>query len=231
MKRIFNNKVFKFILKMIEVLIFAIIIVYLAFMLIQRFSGDKSVFGYRVYTVATGSMEGVYNINDVIAVKDCDPNKLEVGDDIAYRGTRGGLEGLLVTHRIIKIEEAENGGKLFFTQGVKSNIADPSITASQIVGKVEGVIPVITTLNHIVRSQVGFFICVFCPLVLVIVLEVLQTITDIKIENHELEEIKKESEESDSEKEKSEDVSEKKTNQKEEPILERVSTEDGIEII
>jgi len=229
-KKIFDNRIFKFIFKTIEVLIFAIIIVYLAFMLLQRFSGDKSVFGYRVYTVATGSMAGVYDINDVIAVKDCDVNKLKVGDDIAYRGTRGGLEGLLVTHRIINIEDSENGEKLFFTQGVKSSIADPSITSSQIVGKVEGVVPIITPINHIVRSQVGFFVCVFCPLVLVIVLEVLQTITDIKIENHELEEVKKENKKSDSLEDAEEDSLEK-TNQKGEAVLESSSTDENVEII
>lgn len=224
-KKIFDNKIFKFIFKTVEFLIFAVIIVYLGFMIIQRFSGDRSVFGYRVYTVATGSMEGVYDINDVIAVKDCDTNKLKVGDDIAYRGTRGGFEGLLVTHRIIKIEDSSDGGKLFFTQGVKSTVADPSITASQIVGKVEGKVPVITTLNHVVRSQIGFFFCVFCPMVLVIVLEVLQTITDIKIENHELEEVKKEKEESDSKKEETEDVSKEIENEGDS------SVENSVEII
>ena len=42
-----------------------------------------------------------------------------------------------------------------------------------------------------VKSQLGFFCLIFCPLVLVIVLEILQTITDIKLENNELQEINK----------------------------------------
>ena len=35
---------------------------------------------------------------------------------------------------------------------------------------------------------------IFCPLVLIIVLEVLQTITDIRLEKNEIQEIKKEQE-------------------------------------
>ena len=119
-----------------------------------------------------------------------DTKKLKVGDDIAFIGNRGGLENKLVTHRIIKIEE-ESNGRIFTTKGVKNSVEDPSITESQILGKVVGVVPVVTQINHVVKSQLGFFCLIFCPLVLVIVLEILQTITDIKLENNELQEINK----------------------------------------
>ena len=134
-------------------------------------------------------MTGVYDINDVIAVKDYDVLKLKVGDDIAYRGSRGGLEGKLITHRIIRINETDHG-RVYVTRGVNAPTEDPSIESYQILGKVVGVVPIISTLNHIVKSQLGFFVLVFCPLVIVIVLEVLQTITDIKIEKEEIREIK-----------------------------------------
>ena len=191
MKKIFGNKVFKVLFETIKTLLLVLIIAYVSFILVQRLSGNKSIMGYRLFTIATGSMTGVYNIDDVIAVKDWDTNNLKVGDDIAYQGNRGGFENKLITHRIIKIEENENGGKIFFTKGVNSKIEDPSITADQILGKVVGKVPVINTINHVIKSQAGFFLFIFCPLVLVIVLEVLQTITCIKLEKKELVEISK----------------------------------------
>ena len=190
MGSIFNNKIFKIVYGTLKTIFFIILILYVVFICVQRLSGNNSVFGFRLFTVATGSMKGVYNVNDVIAVKDFDNKKLKVGDDIAFIGNRGGLENKLVTHRIIKIEE-ESNGRIFTTKGVKNSVEDPSITESQILGKVVGVVPVVTQINHVVKSQLGFFCLIFWPLVLVIVLEILQTITDIKLENNELQEINK----------------------------------------
>lgn len=190
MGSIFNNKIFKIVYGTLKTIFFTILILYVVFICVQRLSGNNSVFGFRLFTVATGSMKGVYNVNDVIAVKDFDNKKLKVGDDIAFIGNRGGLENKLVTHRIIKIEE-ESNVRIFTTKGVKNSVEDPSITESQILGKVVGVVPVVTQINHVVKSQLGFFCLIFWPLVLVIVLEILQTITDIKLENNELQEINK----------------------------------------
>ena len=190
MVSIFNNKIFKIVYGTLKKIFFTILILYVVFICVQRLSGNNTVFGFRLFTVATGSMKGVYNVNDVIAVKDFDNKKLKVGDDIAFIGNRGGLENKLVTHRIIKIEE-ESNGRIFTTKGVKNSVEDPSITESQILGKLVGVVPVVTQINHVVKSQLGFFCLIFCPLVLVIVLEILQTITDIKLENNELQEINK----------------------------------------
>lgn len=190
MVSIFNNKIFKIVYGTLKTIFFIILILYVVFICVQRLSGNNSVFGFRLFTVATGSMKGVYNVNDVIAVKDFDNKKLKVGDDIAFVGNRGGLENKLVTHRIIKIEE-ESNVRIFTTKGVKNSVEDPSITESQILGKVVGVVPVVTQINHVVKSQLGFFCLIFWPLVLVIVLEILQTITDIKLENNELQEINK----------------------------------------
>ena len=190
MGSIFNNKIFKIVYGTLKNIFFTLLILYVVFICVQRLSVNNTVFGFRLFTVATGSMKGVYNVNDVIAVKDFDNKKLKVGDDIAFVGNRGGLENKLVTHRIIKIEE-ESNVRIFTTKGVKNSVEDPSITESQILGKVVGVVPVVTQINHVVKSQLGFFCLIFWPLVLVIVLEILQTITDIKLENNELQEINK----------------------------------------
>lgn len=196
MKKIIHNPVFKIIVGIIKTIFIILIAIYLLFIVLQRVRGNRSVFGYRLFTVATGSMAGVYDINDVIAVRNWNIDDLKIGDDIAFQGTRGGLEGKLITHRIIRIEESEDGeGKLFVTKGVQAPAEDPAIRESQILGKVVGVVPIITQLNHIVKTQLGFFALIFCPLVLIIVLEVLQTITDFRLEKNEIQEIEKKTEE------------------------------------
>ncbi len=192
MKKIFDNKVFKIVTGCIKAFIIFIMVFYVGFVIAQRISGNKSIMGYRFFTVATGSMKGVYNINDVIVVCDFDVKNLKVGDDVAYLGTRAGLEGKIIVHRIIRIENASDGKLLFTTKGVNSNVEDPVIKSEQILGKVSGKLPVITQINHLVRSQVGFFSLIFCPLVLVIVLEILQTITDYQLEKNEIQKIEKE---------------------------------------
>lgn len=191
MKKIFNSKPYRIISRILETTFAILLILYLSFVIVQRVTGNKSIMGYRLFVVATGSMSGAYEVNDVIAVKDWDIKKLKVGDDIAYKGNRGGLDGKLVTHRIIRIEKGEDGKNLFVTKGIAAPTSDPAITEDQILGKVMGIVPVISQVNHVVKTQLGFFLFVFCPLVLVIVLEVLQTITDIQIENNELKRIEK----------------------------------------
>ena len=191
MRKIFDNKTYQRLMLVLRLFVIIVLACYVSFVIVQRITGNKSIMGYRFFTVATGSMKGVYDINDVIAVRDCDPKVLEVGDDIAYMGTRDGFEGKIIVHRIICLEEAADGSLLFTTKGVNSNMEDPIIKDNQVMGIVEGKIPIITEINHIVRSQLGFFTLVFCPLVLIIVLEILQTITDYQVDNNEIQKIKR----------------------------------------
>lgn len=217
----FSNKIFKFIFNLLRFVVYGFLIVYVAFTLFQRFTNNSSFYGYRLFNVATGSMIPVYNINDVIIVKETDVTTLKVGDDVAYKGTRAGLEGKIITHRIIKIEEDVNGKLIFFTQGVNSKYADPSITGEQILGKVEGKLFFINELNHVVKSNLGFFLLVFCPLVLVIALEIAQSVIEYKLEKNEIQEIsskKKKDKEKDKEEEITEVKEETKVEEKEEEI-------------
>ncbi len=185
MRKILDNKFVKMGINIIESILLVIICLYLLFVVAQRIGNNKSIFGYRVFTVASSSMEPAYMINDVVYVKDVDVDTLKVGDDIAYNGTRGSLEGKLVSHRIIKIEQGSTG-RIFFTQGVNNENPDPSITEDQIVGRIGGKIPIINQINHLAKNQYGFFFLIFCPLVLVISLEIAETVIRIKIDKEEL---------------------------------------------
>lgn len=187
MKKILDNKIFKIVFGTIKLVFVLLICSYLFFIIIQNVSGNRSVFGYRMFDIASSSMSGVYEVHDVILVKDFDTSKLKVGDDIVYNGERAGLDGKLVTHRIVAIENNEkDGGRVFTTKGVKNDIEDPAIYDDQVIGKVVGIVPIISPVNHIVKSQLGFFLCVFCPIVIIISLEVFATLTEMKEEKLEI---------------------------------------------
>lgn len=192
MQKLFENKAFKIIYGIIKTFIVSFLVVYLLFVIIQRVTNNSSIFGYRMFTVATGSMEPVYNVNDVILVKDTDPSTLKVGDDIAYLGNRDAVKGLVVTHRIIRIETLDDNKVHYTLKGVNNKYEDPSITEDQILGKVLGKVYVVNFINHVVKNIYGFFFLVFCPLVLVIFLEIADTIIEAKVEKNELRLIEKE---------------------------------------
>lgn len=192
MKKLLENKTFQIIYTIIKVFVVAMLSIYLLFVIVQRFTNNSSILGYRVFTIATGSMEPVYNIDDVILVKDTDPSTLKKGDDIAYLGNRDAVKGLIVTHRIIRMETFSDGKVHYTLKGVNNKYEDPSITADQILGKVVGKLPVVNFINHVVKNIYGFFFLVFCPLVLVIFLEIADTIIDMKLEKNEIRLIEKE---------------------------------------
>lgn len=193
MVKFLHNKIIKRILNLLEIMLLIICCIYVFFIAIQRISNNRSIFGYRFYTVATSSMKPVYVPNDVIMVKDIDYHDLKVGDDIAYYGENMGDKNMIISHRIVFISEDYN---TFKTKGIANTTEDPPIKKELILGKITGELPIISQINHILRNQYGFFFLVFFPLVIVIVLEVLELITNIKLKNNEIVERKKKEENS-----------------------------------
>lgn len=184
LRKLLDNKYFKTTFKIVEAIIVILMVLYLTFVVVQRITGNKSILGYRVFTVATGSMIPEYNIDDVLLVKEVDRNQLQVGDDITYLGNKFDVNGRIITHRIIEINEETNE---ITTKGINSKTEDPTIDDNQIYGKVIGKIPVITTINHVVKNQYGFFFLIFLPIVTVVFLEIADTVTEIKRDKKDVE--------------------------------------------
>ena len=183
---LFDNKAFNIVYNIVKFIVIFILGSYILFIALQKLTNNSSIFGYRVFSVASGSMIPVYNVNDVILVKDVNVNRLKIGDDIVYVGNRGGVEGLVVSHRIINIDKRNGKVERLFTQGLNAQGADPSIGPDQVLGQVIEVVPIITPINHILKNIFGFFFLIFLPLVFIIVLEVLETRIEIKLDKEEL---------------------------------------------
>ena len=189
MRKIMDNKIFRIIFTTVKTIFVICLVLYVGFLFFQRMSNNSSLFGYRVFTIATGSMEPVYNVNDVILVKEEDYHQLKVGDDVTYLGATQDFEGRIVTHRIIEINEEEG---TLQTQGVANDTADPVIKSDQLYGKVVYRSVILSFITNLIHNKIGFYFLIFFPLVLVIFLEVADIVTQSKSDDEDEEEPNKE---------------------------------------
>lgn len=85
---------------------------------------DMSFLGFRIYRVATGSMEPNLRINDVVIIKKQD--NYTINDIVTYK-----KNGNYITHRIV-----QENKDVITTKGDNNNSEDESILKNDIVGKV-----------------------------------------------------------------------------------------------
>lgn len=104
-----------------------------------------------------------YNIGDVILVKKVDTDKIKIGDDVTYNGKAGSMNGILVTHRVIDIEE-NNGEKIFHTKGIANNLEDPTIKSEQIDGVVVSKMYILSLICLMLNNKYVFYFCGVLPL-------------------------------------------------------------------
>lgn len=171
------KKILKIIFTIIKWAYFLVLSIYLVFICVHRLSIDRSVLGYRVFTINTNEMSPKYKVNDIIVTKDYDPQKLKVGDNISYLGDCCGQGGMIINAKIVKIDK--DADKIV-TKGINSKMEGPEIKYKQVIGKVIGILPIISFLHHILKNAIGFFIAVFFPIVITITRLIIETIKDIK---------------------------------------------------
>ncbi|MBO5358866.1 MAG: signal peptidase I [Clostridia bacterium] len=142
--------------------IFVSIVAAIALVMVLLIAGVRLI-GLTPYTVISGSMEPVYHVGSVIYVKKAQPEKLKVKDPITFY-----LDGATVTHRIIEIENTENGLR-FYTKGDANNTADGGfVTPDEIIGVPVLHIPVLGYIFNFVQRPPGLYIVVGVVLLLVI---------------------------------------------------------------
>ena len=96
-------------------------------------------------------------------VKTKDIDKIKVGDDVTYKGESGSVKGLLVTHRVIDIEEVE-GKKAFHTKGIANNLEDPIVYGNQINGVVQTKLYILSLICLLLNNKYVFYFCGVLPL-------------------------------------------------------------------
>ena len=109
-----------------------------------------NIFGYTYFVVATGSMSGTIEVNDVVIVKLGE--QVAINDIITYQGE----EGEFITHRVVK-----KIGNQIITQGDVNNTQDEPITKEDVVGIVKLVISPSFILKLIAVLLIVFILLAF----------------------------------------------------------------------
>ena len=122
------------------------------------------VVGITPYAVLSGSMEPVYPVGSMIYVKAAQPEDVSVGDPITFYLD----EGLVATHRVIEVNEAE---RYFRTKGDANNAEDGSpVYYQNLIGKPMFCVPHLGNLSYWISQPPGMYIAGCCTLVLLVLM-------------------------------------------------------------
>lgn len=161
------RKIIKIVFKIIYQILVIFCVILTAIIILQRVtSSNKSIAGYRIFRVISGSMEPEYDVGEVVISKEIDPKKIKVGDDIVYLGRYGEYNGKIIMHNVIAIDTDESGNLRFHAKGLHAySVEDPQIMASQIFGVVKYKSSILTILYKLATNIYSVF---FIVIVLVI---------------------------------------------------------------
>ena len=167
-KKIKENKALKIIGNILYILLFVIVLLMLVVVILQRASDNSiSLGGYRLFTVATGSMEPKYEVGDILISKEINPKDIQIGDDIVYRGKEGSFNGKVVTHQVVSIRD-EEGNKKIITKGIANTEEDPEIDSTQVYGKVIYKVQTLSFISQIIKNIYVFYFIIFVPIAIII---------------------------------------------------------------
>jgi signal peptidase len=140
-----------------------VIIVLLTFSLVRvrMVGGPPSVAGHQMYIVLSGSMSPAFDAGSLVFVKPVAVGEIQEGDVVTFRNLGDGE--VVVTHRVIAVEETEEG-IAFRTKGDANNVEDPDLLpAGNVIGKVIFALPYMGYLMNYSQTKSGILTFVFIP--------------------------------------------------------------------
>lgn len=169
LKKVKENKILKTIWNIIYTILFLIVLLMLLVVVMQRVTDNSiTIGGIRMFTVATGSMKPVYEVGDVLIAKEIEPEEINVGDDIVYRGEKSSFNNKIITHRVISIEKQEDGNYKITTKGVANEKEDPEINQTQVYGKIIYKVHTLSYIGRLIQNIYVFYFIIFVPIGLLI---------------------------------------------------------------
>ncbi len=133
-----------------------------------------SVFGTTPMVVLSGSMSGDaedhIESGDLVFINKADPDKLKVGDIIAF------MDGsTTVTHRIIRVEKAADGSPQWITKGDANNTEDARpVTQDRLVGKYSFRLAGLGNLAMFLQRPIGMLVIIGIPCVAFIIYDIIR---------------------------------------------------------
>ncbi|MCM0649308.1 signal peptidase I [Clostridium swellfunianum] len=135
-----------------------------------------SIFGYKMMTVLSGSMDPGIKAGDVIFAKSIDADSVKIGDVITYKTENNDL----ITHRVTNVK-IENKNVYFVTKGDSNNVEDSKpVPYSNVVGILAFRIPYGGWVLEFVNSKVGIVLFIFIPIFILIFGEVKTILSELK---------------------------------------------------
>lgn len=166
------------VLKTIGQFILCLILIF--FILLNIFSmNNKSLFGFRIYRVISGSMQPALQIGDVIIVKKS--NNYSERDIITYSN---GLT--TITHRIIAINNDE-----VITKGDANEVDDKPINKEQIIGKFFFRISNFSLFSIILSKNVIYLIMIFLLVLIFLLVIGDRIIKNLRYQSNNVKKLKK----------------------------------------
>lgn len=169
--------------KILNVVVVLFVVMFLLMVILQRFSNNAlSLFNYRMFTVASGSMAPQYQVGDVLIARETPPEKIKVGDSITYLGTRGTFAGKVVTHEVTSIEKDVDGNYVFHTKGIANLVEDPPVYKDQIYGVIVWHPKILSFIYKVINTKYGLFLFIVLPIFYMIGSELLTTMLEMEDE-------------------------------------------------
>lgn len=156
------EKVVKIVSKILYQILVIVCLIVAAVIILQKVTdSNRSIAGYRIFRVITGSMEPEYQVGEVVISKEVDPKSIKVGDDIVYLGRYGEYNGKIIMHSVIAIDTDENGNLNFHAKGLHtSSVEDPQIKADQVYGVVKFKSGILTILYKLATNIYSLFVII-----------------------------------------------------------------------
>lgn len=172
---------------------------------------DRSVFGYSAFIVLSDSMKATdFDAGDLVIIKQTDPSTLKEGDIISFQSPDESNYGEIVTHKIREVTTDDEGHPGFITYGTTTDSNDQGIvTYNLVIGKYQGHIPKVGTFFNFLKSVPGYFICIFTPFFILILVQARNSIKLFrKYKKEQMEEIQAEKKSLEEERVKSQEMME-----------------------
>lgn len=156
------KKIIKIMLKILYQLLIIMCFLLILITVFQKITdSNRSIGGYRIFRVITGSMIPEYDIGEVVISKEVNAKNIKVGDDIVYFGEYGDYKGKIIMHKVTAIDKDEEGSLTFHAKGLHSgSVEDPQIKEKQIYGVVKIKSKILTLLYKLATSIYSSFIII-----------------------------------------------------------------------
>lgn len=124
--------------------------------------------------ILSDSMYPEFEYGDLIVCRSSDPASVNVGDIICFYDPDGSGT-TTVTHRVTEITTDDNGGLAWVTKGDANNSEDAKVVpATDLVGVYRTHFAGLGNVAMFMQTTKGLIICVVCPIILLVLYDVLR---------------------------------------------------------